>query len=57
MENIIIAKYFILIKLKKNIKLNDNIKHLEELLSNLEKSINELKKLFDQINKNKENLK
>ena len=45
------------IKKRKHNKLNDNIKHLEELLSNLEKSINELKKLFENINKNKEDLK
>ena len=38
-------------------KLNNNIKLLEELSNSLEKSINELKTIFDNINQNKETLK
>ena len=41
---------------KKN-KLNENIKSLEDLSSNLEQSINELKQIFKNVNENKENLK
>ena len=41
---------------KKN-KLKENIKCLEELSITFEKSINEIKKMFEKINENKENLK
>ena len=41
---------------KKN-KLNENIKCLEDLSNNLDKSINELKLLFEKFNENKELLK
>ena len=41
---------------KKN-KLKQNIKCLEDLSNTLEQSINELKKIFDKINENKEELK
>ena len=41
---------------KKN-KLKENIKCLEDLSKNLDKSINDLKKLFEKINKDKETLK
>ena len=41
---------------KKN-KLKENIKCLEDLSNSLESSINEIKKLFDEINENKEQLK
>ena len=45
-----------IIKVKKN-KLNENIKYLEDLSNNLENLLNELKILFDKINKRKEELK
>ena len=38
-------------------KLNDNIKLLEDLSNFLEKSINELRKIFDNFSQNKENVK
>ena len=41
---------------KKN-KLKDNIKYLEDLSINLDQSINELKNIYEKINKNKEQLK
>ena len=44
-------------KKKKKNTLNQNIKYLEDLSTSLEKSLNELKKLFGTINQNKENLK
>ena len=45
------------IKDKKKKKLNENINYLEELSKGLEQSINDLKKLFEIINLNKEKLK
>ena len=45
------------IKNEKKSKLKENIKCLEDLSNSFELSINELKKLFDKINKNKEELK
>ena len=41
---------------KKN-KLSENLLHLDNLSKNIEKSINELKSLFEKINENKEELK
>ena len=38
-------------------KLNENIKILEDLSKNLDSSIAQLKKLFEEINDNKEKLK
>ena len=43
-------------EIKKN-KLKENIQHLEEISKNIEQSINELKKLYENIDINKENLK
>ena len=45
------------IEKSKKIKLNENIKCLEELSINLENSINKLKILFENMNNEKENLK
>ena len=45
------------IKSKKKNKLNENIKYLEELSKSIDKSINELKTIFENINKDKEKLK
>ena len=45
------------IKEEKKIKLKENLKKLEELSKTLEKSIVELKVIFEKINKNKEDLK
>ena len=45
------------IKEEKKKKLNDNIKFLQNLTNSLENTINELKILFDNINKSKEELK
>ena len=53
------CKIFYINKIKKNKKnlLNENIIYLEDLSHTLEESINELKKLFENINENKEKLK
>ena len=45
------------IKEEKKNKLKDNIKYLEDYSKSLELSINELKKLFNEINENKEHMK
>ena len=45
------------IKEEKLNKLNENLKYLEDLSKSLELSINELKKLFNEINENKEQMK
>ena len=45
------------IKNKKKNGLEKNIKHLEELSNRIQESINELKKIYESINENKENLK
>ena len=45
------------IKDEKKNTLKNNIEYLEDLSKNIEKSINELKKIFEKINNNKENLK
>ena len=45
------------IKNKKKNGLEKNIKHLEELSNKIEESINELKKIYENINENKEKLK
>ena len=45
------------IKDEKENKLKENIKILEDLSNDLEKSINEIKKLFEIINQKKEDLK
>ena len=45
------------IKSKKKNKLNENIKYLEELSKSIDQSINELKTIFENINKDKEKLK
>ena len=42
---------------EKKLKLKDNIKCLEELSNNLQKAIDELKKIFEKINEEKDNLK
>ena len=42
---------------KKKANLSDNIKYLEKLSKTIEPSINELKKIFEQTNKKKEDLK
>ena len=53
------CKIFYINKIKKNKKnlLNENVIYLEDLSHTLEESINELKKLFETINENKEKLK
>ena len=53
------CKIFYINKIKKNKKnlLNENVKYLEDLSLTLEESINELKKLFETINENKDKLK
>ena len=53
------CKIFYINKIKKNKKnlLNENVIYLEDLSHTLEESINELKKLFENINENKEKLK
>ena len=45
------------IKDEKKNKLNENIKYLQDLSNNLENTINELKTIFENINKSKEELK
>ena len=45
------------IKEEKKNKLNENIKYLQDLSKNLENNINELKTIFENINKTKEELK
>ena len=45
------------IKDEKKNKLNENIKYLQDLSNNLENTINELKAIFENINKSKEELK
>ena len=45
------------IESEKKKKLKENIKTLEDLLFSLEKSINEIKKLYEQLNQNKEEIK
>ena len=45
------------IKDEKKLKLKENITLLEDLSNKFEKSINELKKMFEEIDKNKEELK
>jgi chromosome segregation ATPase len=45
------------IKEEKMNKVNDNIKYLEDISNKIENSINELKKLFQQINESKEDIK
>ena len=45
------------IKEEKKNKLNENIKYLQDLSNNLENTINELKSIFENINKSKEELK
>ena len=45
------------IKEEKKNKLNENIKYLQDLSNNLENTINELKTIFENINKSKEELK
>ena len=45
------------IKEEKKNKLKDNIKYLEDISKNIDKSINELKEIIEKINKNKEDLK
>ena len=45
------------IKEEKKNKLEQNIKHLEELCKNLEKSIKEIKAIYEKINESKEQLK
>ena len=45
------------IKDEKKNKLNENIKYLQDLSNNLENTINELKTVFDNISKSKEELK
>ena len=44
------------IKNEKKEKLNENLKILEDLSNNLNQSIDELKNMFEKINKDKENL-
>ena len=53
------CKVFVIedIKNKKKEKLNENIKNLEELNNNIVKQIEELKKIFDRVEKDKENVK
>ena len=45
------------IKEEKKNELNENIKYLQDLSNNLENTINELKTIFENINKSKEELK
>ena len=45
------------IKDEKKNKLKDNLKYLEKMSNNIESSINELKKIFDKTNEDKEQLK
>ena len=45
------------IRVEKKNKLNENIKSLEDLSNDLEDSINEIKKLYERINENKEEIK
>jgi len=45
------------LKKKKKNKLNENIKCLQDIYNNIENSINELKKIFERINENKEEVK
>ena len=45
------------IKNEKNIKLSENIKYLKDLSNNLEKTINELTAIFENINKSKRRIK
>ena len=45
------------IKDEKKNKLNDNIKYLKELSKTIDESINRLKKIYDEITKNKEEIK
>ena len=45
------------IKNKKKSKLVENIKYLKEMSNTIDKSINELKTIFEKLNKNKEKLK
>ena len=48
--------YIIEIKEEKKNKLKENIQHLENLSNTIENSINELKKIFEKINEDKENI-
>ncbi len=45
------------LKKKKKNKLNENIKCLQDIYNNIENSINELKKIFESVNENKEEVK